>query len=115
LPKASVGVEGFDQPLPQTFLLRQNYPNPFNPITTIEFSLGISADGGSKQRVNLDIYNILGRHVKSLVDGDMLPGNYQVQWDATNVSSQKVATGIYLYRLKVGSETKTKKMLFFCY
>ena len=108
---ASVGVEGFDQPLPQTFLLRQNYPNPFNPITTIEFSLGISADGGSKQRVNLDIYNILGRHVKSLVDGDMLPGNYQVQWDATNVSSQKVATGIYLYRLKVGSETKTKKML----
>ncbi len=108
---AAVGVEGFDQPLPQTFLLRQNYPNPFNPITTIEFSLGISADGGSKQRVNLDIYNILGRHVKSLIDGDMLPGNYQVEWDATNVSSQKVATGIYLYRLKVGSESKSKKML----
>jgi hypothetical protein len=41
----------------------------------------------------------------------MMPGNYQVQWDATNARSQKVATGIYLYRLKVGSETQSKKML----
>ncbi len=106
----AVSVEGFGKPLPQTFVLKQNYPNPFNPITTIEFSLGVSGDEMTK-KVNLDIYNILGRHVISLVDDILLPGHYSIEWDATDNSGRKTATGIYLYRLKVGSELQTKKML----
>ncbi|RKX19403.1 MAG: hypothetical protein DRP35_07765 [Candidatus Zixiibacteriota bacterium] len=106
----AVSVEGFGKPLPQTFALKQNYPNPFNPITTIEFSLGVGDEGAIK-KVNLDIYNILGRHVISLVDDNLLPGHYSIEWDATDNSGRKTATGIYLYRLKVGSELQTKKML----
>jgi len=108
----AVRVEGMDLPLPSTFVLHQNYPNPFNPTTTIEFSLGETEDGSLTQHVNLDIYNILGQHVKTLVDKDLVPGNYQVDWDATSSSSRRVATGIYLYRLQVDKESRSKKMLF---
>lgn len=107
----AVRVEGIDRPLPSAFVLHQNYPNPFNPTTAIEFSLGGTDDGSLTQHVKLDIYNILGQHVKTLVDKDMIPGNYQVDWDATSSSSQRVATGIYLYKLQVGQESKSKKML----
>ncbi|MDF1545849.1 MAG: putative Ig domain-containing protein [bacterium] len=110
---AAVLVEGMEErhALPTGFTLKQNYPNPFNPITTIEFSVGVSSDGATTKEVSLDIYNILGRHVKQLVDSDMLPGNYRVEWDATSKNGARVATGIYLYRLRVGEEAKTKKML----
>jgi len=108
----AVRVEGMDLPLPSTFVLHQNYPNPFNPTTTIEFSLGEADDGSLTQHVNLDIYNILGQHVKTLVDKDLVPGNYQVDWDATSSSSRRIATGIYLYRLQVDKESRSKKMLF---
>jgi len=108
----AVRVEGMDLPLPSTFVLHQNYPNPFNPTTTIEFSLGEADDGSLTQHVNLDIYNILGQHVKTLMDKNLVPGNYQVDWDATSSSSRRVATGIYLYRLQVDKESKSKKMLF---
>lgn len=108
----AVRVEGMDLPLPSTFILHQNYPNPFNPTTTIEFSLGGASDGSLTQHVTLDIYNILGQHVKALLDEDIVPGNYQVEWDATNSSGQRIATGLYLYKLQVGQESKSKKMLF---
>ena len=108
----AVRVEGIDRPLPFAFVLHQNYPNPFNPITAIEFSLGGTDDGSLTEHVKLDIYNILGQHVKTLVDKDMVPGNYQVDWDATSSSRRRVATGIYLYKLQVGQESKSKKMLF---
>jgi len=107
----AVRVEGMDLPLPSTFVLHQNYPNPFNPTTTIEFSLGGAGDGSLTQHVTLDIYNILGQHVKTLMDDEMLPGNYQVEWNATNTSGNRIATGIYLYRLQVDKESKSKKML----
>ena len=109
---AAVRVEGMDLPLPATFVLQQNYPNPFNPTTTIEFSLGGAVDGSMTQHVTLDIYNILGQHVKALMDEDMVPGNYQVDWDATNRHGRRIATGLYLYKLQVGHDSKTKKMLF---
>jgi hypothetical protein len=108
----AVRVKGMDLPLPSTFVLEQNYPNPFNPTTTIEFSLGGADDGPLTQHVALDIYNILGQHVKTLIEKNLVPGNYQVEWDATNSGGQGVATGIYLYRLQVDQESKTKKMLF---
>jgi hypothetical protein len=91
--------------LPRTFRLGQNYPNPFNPTTMIEFSVPERAD------VQLDIYNILGRKVETLVDREMAAGDYTVQWDGTNQSGQSVATGIYLYRLTTGDHTASRKML----
>ncbi len=108
---ATVSVEGFTAALPETFALKQNYPNPFNPITTIEFSLGTGSSSSGLKDVTLDIYNVLGQHVKALLNDALPPGNYNVEWDATNESGIKTATGIYLYRLKVGSEIQTKKML----
>jgi hypothetical protein len=107
---ASMIVKGVDPPLPTSFVLHQNYPNPFNPTTTIEFSLG--SDGLGEQHVDLDIFNILGQHVKELINGPYSAGDHSVTWDATDQNGKRVATGIYLYRLKVGDERKTKKMLF---
>jgi len=94
-----------DADLPRTFRLGQNYPNPFNPTTVIEFSVPERAD------VKLDIYNILGRKVKTLVDREMAAGDYTVQWDGTNQSGHSVATGIYLYRLTAGDHAASRKML----
>jgi methionine-rich copper-binding protein CopC len=91
--------------LPRTFRLGQNYPNPFNPTTAIEFSVPERAD------VKLDIYNILGRKVKTLVDREMTAGDYTVQWDGTNQSGHSVATGVYLYRLTAGDHSASRKML----
>ncbi len=109
---ASMNVKGVDPPLPTTFLLAQNYPNPFNPTTTIEFSIGAGESGLGQQDVKLDVFNILGQHVRELVDGPLPIGDHSIVWDATDQNGKRIATGIYLYRLKVGDERKTKKMLF---
>ncbi len=97
--------------LPETFVLQQNYPNPFNPTTTINFSIG-SDQVGSVEHVSLDVFNILGRKVTNLIDKEMSTGHYEVVWDATNSSGNKVASGVYLYKLQVGDKRDTKKMLF---
>ena len=106
-----VRTDGIEPLLPTSFALQQNYPNPFNPITTIEFSLGVASDGSLAQHVRLDIFNILGQRVKTLLDKKFTSGQYQVDWDATNGAGRQVATGIYLYRLRVGQESTSKKML----
>jgi hypothetical protein len=107
----AVRVEGFDAELPTSFSLEQNYPNPFNPTTTIEFAIGNAANGALTQNVKLEIYNILGQRVTTLVDDKMPPGQYTVEWDATNARRQKVSSGIYLYRLQVNEATESKKMV----
>jgi flagellar hook capping protein FlgD len=109
---ASMTVKGVDLPLPSTFVLQQNYPNPFNPTTVIEFSIGSDGSGLGQQEVKLDVFNILGQHVKELIDGSYPVGDHSVTWDATDQNGKRIATGIYLYRLIVGDERKTKKMLF---
>jgi len=110
---ASIAVEGFDEEplLPETFELFQNYPNPFNPITKIKFTIGAADDGALTQRATLDIYNILGQRVTTLVDDNLPTGQYQVEWDATNERGQRVATGVYFYRMVVGQHSQSKKML----
>ena len=97
--------------LPETFELHQNYPNPFNPTTTIQFAIS-NDQVGSLQHVTLDVYNILGQNVTSLIDKEMSTGHYEVVWDATNNQGRKVASGVYLYKLQVGDRRDTKKMLF---
>ena len=103
---ARVEVDGIPNVIPSTFFLSQNYPNPFNPTTMIDFSIE------SNQRVCLDIYNILGQHVKSLVDTDLPAGAHSIEWDATNQQGGRVSSGVYLYRLSVDQNTQSKKMLF---
>jgi hypothetical protein len=109
----SVPVKGMDGPmLPGSFTLSQNYPNPFNPTTTIEFSIDAFDGTLGNKRVTLDVFNILGQRVATLLDDVLPPGEHTIEWNATNDNGQRVATGIYLYRLKVGDQSKTRKMLF---
>jgi len=91
--------------LPTEFTLSQNVPNPFNPSTQVSFALPTAA------KVNLSIYNVLGQHVKTLVDTDMRAGYQTVTWDGTDNTGHTVASGVYFYKLNAGDFTATKKML----
>lgn len=106
----STGVdEPGNPPLPGSFVLDQNYPNPFNPTTQISYTL--SAVGGKRQNVNLVVFNLLGQKVKTLVDAPQAAGTYVVTWDGTNQAGSRVASGIYFYRLSMGEQAVTRKML----
>jgi len=91
--------------VPSGFTLDQNYPNPFNPTTNIGFALPSAAD------VRLDIYNTLGRHVRTVVNGRLEAGEHTAVWDGESTEGTHVASGVYLYRLQVGDYTETKKMI----
>jgi len=93
------------QQLPQEFRLRQNYPNPFNPVTHIQFELPVES------HVTLTIYDILGHKVVQLSDQSYPAGKYQLQWNATNQSGQKVSSGIYFYHLYTAQFSKIRKMV----
>ena len=88
------------------FLLNDNYPNPFNPLTTINYN--IPGDGF----VNITIYDMMGRVVKTLVNISQTAGFKSVQWNATNDRNEPVSTGLYLYTIKAGNFRQTKKMVF---
>ncbi len=77
--------------LPDAFHVSQNYPNPFNPETRIEFALPVTAS------VEVVVYDLLGRKVKTLLQGSRRPGFHFVNWDATNEQGRAVASGVYLY------------------
>ncbi|MCK5126446.1 MAG: T9SS type A sorting domain-containing protein [candidate division Zixibacteria bacterium] len=96
-------------PLPDNFELYQNRPNPFNPVTTIDFYINGSVNGA--EDVKLEVFNILGQTVKTLVDESLFAGPYSVDWDGTDETGIKSASGVYFYRLKVGDSDKTKKMV----
>ncbi|MEZ4764391.1 MAG: T9SS type A sorting domain-containing protein [Calditrichia bacterium] len=100
----SVGI-GDDNQLPTVFSLEQNYPNPFNPSTTLKYALPTNAD------VRLEIYNVLGQLVKVLVDADQTAGFKTAIWDGTNQYGEKVASGIYIYRIKAADFVQSKKMI----
>jgi hypothetical protein len=92
--------------VPASFNLTQNFPNPFNPTTTISFTIPESAN------TTLKIYDILGRQVKTLVDGGYSAGTYSVVWDATDMNGNLVSNGVYFYSVKAGKHSETKRMLF---
>jgi len=94
-----------DNTLPATFELSQNYPNPFNPATVIKYSLT------ERCHVTFDIYNILGRKVRTLIDESKPLGQYQVTWDGLDDNGLETAAGVYLYRLQAGDYVVTKKMM----
>jgi len=91
--------------LPTVFSLDQNYPNPFNAKTEIKYALPIDSD------VKLEIYNVLGQKVTTLVDEQQAAGYHSLIWDGTNESGQVVASGMYLYKLVTNEDTFVKKMV----
>ena len=109
----ATGVEDPVRPnLPKQFTLAQNYPNPFNPSTTIQYTINqVSFGRSSRLRTLLTVYNLQGRRVRTLVDAEQGAGEYTIQWDGTDASGDKVASGIYLYRLERGDRSESKKMV----
>jgi len=91
--------------MPTNFKISQNYPNPFNPITSFRFDL--PEDGF----VNITIYDMMGRIVKTLVNGSQSAGFNSVQWNATNDNNEPVSAGLYLYTIQAGEFSQTKKMV----
>ena len=87
------------------FRLFQNYPNPFNSITTIEYQLPVEAE------VRLEIYNLRGQKVKQLVNQQQKVGYYTVRWDGMDQTGREAAAGIYLYRIRAGKFSQSRKML----
>jgi hypothetical protein len=94
-----------DTSIPSSFTLAQNYPNPFNPTTTIEFSLA------KREMVTIEIFNVLGQKVRTLMNESKSAGAYVIQWTSSDDSGQPVSTGIYLYRFQAGDVVQTMKML----
>ena len=90
---------------PEKFRLNQNYPNPFNPTTSLAYSLPEDA------LVNITIYDMMGREVKTLVSAEQIAGFKSIQWNATNNAGQPVSAGLYLYTIQAGQFRQTKKMV----
>jgi M6 family metalloprotease-like protein len=105
-----IGDEPFGN-LPESFELFQNYPNPFNPSTTIAYTIHSRGSSKSPDRTKLEIYNLLGQRVRTLVDELQSPGSYSLEWNGENDSGRKMSSGIYFYRLILGDESVTKKMM----
>ena len=91
---------------PSGYSLLQNYPNPFNPVTKLRYDLP------ENSHVNITIYDMLGRAVKTMVNQHQNAGHRSIIWDGTNDYDNTVSTGIYLYQIQAGAYTRTKKMVF---
>ncbi len=95
-----IGIKPISNNVPGKFALYQNYPNPFNPVTKIKFDIPKSSNA------KLVIYDVLGREVTTLVNEQLKPGSYEVDWNAANYSS-----GIYLYKLITAEFNEIRKMV----
>jgi hypothetical protein len=100
LTYGNIGIHQISSEIPQNYKLEQNYPNPFNPSTIIKFS--IPREGF----VSINTYDILGKLVKNIFSGSLKPGNYETDFDASELSS-----GMYFYRLESEKFSDVKKMI----
>ncbi|MDE2807295.1 MAG: T9SS type A sorting domain-containing protein [Gemmatimonadota bacterium] len=91
--------------LPEQFALGPNYPNPFNPSTIIPYQLAASS------AVRLEVFNLLGQHIATLVDGERPAGFHTATWHATDATGRAVGAGVYIYRMTVGVESQTGRMV----
>jgi len=104
--KGALEVREVNTPsIPTVFSLSQNYPNPFNPKTLIRFTLP------KDSWVNMEVYNILGQRVKTLVNEKLTAGVKEVEWDSKGDNGLEVASGIYFYRIKADDFSDIKKMV----
>jgi hypothetical protein len=94
-------------PLPTSYMLDQNFPNPFNPSTKIDFNVA------ERSRVTIEVFNLLGQKVKTLLDREVEPGatSRSVIWQGDNDAGANVASGVYLYRMTAGDFLQARKML----
>ncbi len=103
MKSASMAVE---PGTPESFLLKGNYPNPFNPNTTISFKIGTM----EAEPVFLEIFDLKGQLVKTLLSRKLNSGSYEITWDGTNDTGQFVAAGVYIYKMEIGELIETRKM-----
>jgi len=101
----SIDFKSLKVGIPKQFDLSQNYPNPFNPETVIEYQLPKEAS------VRLQVYNLLGQHIRTLVDEQKEAGYHQVKWDGKDASGKQVTSGMYIYAIEAGDFRMTKKMV----
>ena len=101
LPLATLGGPA----LPVQFALGPNYPNPFNPSTIIPYQLAALSE------VRLEVFNLLGQHLATLVDGERPAGFYTATWHAVDGAGRAVGAGVYIYRMTVGVERQTGRMV----
>jgi hypothetical protein len=92
--------------LPVAYALHQNYPNPFNPATTIRYEIA----GTINETVDLTVFDVRGRRVRTLVEGSRPQGSYEIRWDGRDNRGRVVPSGSYLYRLKIGDYISTRRM-----
>jgi hypothetical protein len=100
-----IGIEKISSNVSREFALYQNYPNPFNPSTKIKFDIPSNVKRETSS-VRLIVYDVLGKEVVSLVNENLKPGTYEVEWDGTNFPS-----GVYFYKITAGVYLLTKKMI----
>ena len=91
--------------LPERFTLHQNYPNPFNPVTNLDYDLPEDA------MVNITIFDMMGKVVRTLVNDQQSAGYKTLQWNATSNSGQPISSGLYIYTIQAGEFSKTRKMI----
>ena len=89
---------------PTDFGLRQNFPNPFNPTTIIQYALPKTS------QVKVEVYNILGKKVRTLVDDTQEPGYKTINWDGKDDNGCEVSSGVYFCRIQAGDFVKSRKM-----
>ena len=94
-----------EEVIPEVFALHNNYPNPFNPITNIGYDVPEVSD------IRIDIYNLAGQKIRTLVSREHQPGRYKVQWNATNQFGSPVASGMYIYKIHAKNFVSVKKLL----
>jgi len=98
-------VDAGDNIIPLVTELTGNYPNPFNPATSISFAV---SEAGN---VTIDIYNVRGEKVKTLIDAHLAADFYSMDWNGTDDNQNSVSSGVYFYKMKAGRYTSTKKMI----
>ncbi|UCE65425.1 MAG: S8 family serine peptidase, partial [Candidatus Zixiibacteriota bacterium] len=101
----AVGIDELAENIPASFALDQNYPNPFNPGTEIGFALPEKSD------VNLTIYDLLGRRVRTLISAELDAGYHTIAWNGDDSSGKSVSSGIYFYKIEAGDFRMTRKMI----
>ncbi|MFH1069292.1 MAG: FlgD immunoglobulin-like domain containing protein [Candidatus Glassbacteria bacterium] len=94
--------------LPKAFSLSQNSPNPFNPSTTISYAI---PEQTGQLQVVLNVFNLRGQIVRTLVDQPQAAGAYNVNWDGTDSQGRRISSGVYFYRLQAGDFVSTRKMV----
>ena len=101
------GIESSSsESIPNKYHLHQNYPNPFNPETVIVYQIP------KAEHVKIEVFNLLGERMKTLINLFLAAGNHSITWDGKNYNGSQVASGTYFYRIKAGNFIQTKKMIY---